>query len=38
MATCAARTSAEHAQALNMIELEFYGRRFLAIRLRSVQE
>jgi Family of unknown function (DUF6680) len=34
MGTRAARVSAEHVQALNMIDLEFYGARFLGMRFR----
>lgn len=38
MATRAARLSGEHVQALNMIDLVFYGRFFLGIRFRSQKE
>jgi hypothetical protein len=38
MATRAARVSAEHVQALNMIDLVFYGSRSLGIRQRSKSE
>lgn len=38
MGTRAARLSAEHVQALNMIDLAFYGSRILGIRRRSKKE
>lgn len=38
MATRAARVSADHVQALNMIDLVFYGRRILGIHRRSKTE
>lgn len=38
MATRAARVSMDHVQALNMIDLVFYGRRFLGIQRRSKSE
>ena len=38
MATRAARLSPEHVQALNMIDLAFYGQRILGIKHRSKQE
>ena len=38
MATRAARLSADHVQALNMIDLVFYGRRILGIHRRSKTE
>jgi hypothetical protein len=38
MATRAARVSAEHVQALNMIDLAFYGRRVFGIHRRSKAE
>lgn len=38
MATRAARISTEHVQALNMIDLVFYGRRILGIHRRSKTE
>ena len=38
MATRAARVSADHVQALNMIDLVFYGRRVLGIHRRSKEE
>lgn len=38
MATRAARVSADHVQALNMIDLVFYGRRVLGIHRRSKDE
>jgi hypothetical protein len=38
MATRAARLSAEHVQALNMINLAFYGQRFFGINRRSKGE
>lgn len=38
MATRAARLSPEHVQALNMIDLAFYGRRFLGIKRRTKRE
>ena len=38
MATRAARVSAEHVQALNMIDLVFYGQRILGIHRRTKTE
>lgn len=38
MATRAARVSADHVQALNMIDLVFYGQRILSIHRRSKAE
>ena len=38
MATRAARVSNEHVQALNMIDLAFYGRRVLGLHRRSKSE
>lgn len=38
MATRAARVAAEHVQALNMIDLAFYGRHILGIHRRSKSE
>jgi len=38
MATRAARVSADHVQALNMIDLVFYGQRILGIHRRSKSE
>lgn len=38
MATRSARVSADHVQALNMIDLIFYGRRILGIHRRSKTE
>ena len=38
MATRAARLSAEHVQALNMIDLTFYGHRVLGVQRRSKRE
>lgn len=38
MATRSARVSPDHVQALNMIDLAFYGRRVLGIRRRSKSE
>jgi hypothetical protein len=38
MATRAARLSTEHVQALNMIDLTFYGHRFFGIRRRTKRE
>lgn len=38
MATRAARLNAEHVQALNMIDLTFYGHRVLGIHRRSRRE
>lgn len=38
MATRAARLSADHVQALNMIDLVFYGKRILGINSRSKYE
>lgn len=38
MATRAARLSPEHVQALNMIDLVFYGNTFLGFRRRSKRE
>jgi hypothetical protein len=38
MATRAARLSPEHVQALNMIDIVFYGGSFLGFRRRSKQE
>jgi len=38
MATRASRLSAEHVQALNMIDLAFYGTRTLGIRRRTKRE
>lgn len=38
MATRAARVSAEHVQALNMIDLVFYGRRVLGVQRRTKSE
>jgi hypothetical protein len=38
MATRANRTAIEHVQALNMIDLAFYGGRFLGIHRRTKQE
>lgn len=38
MATRAARVSSEHVQALNMIDLAFYGQRVLGIHRRSKSE
>lgn len=38
MATRAARVSADHVQALNMIDLVFYGRQILGIHRRSKNE
>jgi uncharacterized protein DUF6680 len=38
MATRAAKVSTEHVQALNMIDLAFYGRRFFWTHLKSKKE
>ena len=38
MATRAARISADHVQALNMIDLVFYGRRVLGVQRRTKSE
>lgn len=38
MATRAARVSPEHVQALNMIDLEFYGRTVFGVRLQNRKE
>lgn len=38
MATRATRTSNEHVSALNMIDIEFYGRRILGIKLQTPSE
>jgi hypothetical protein len=38
MATRAARLSADHVQALNMIDLAFYGKRIFGIHRRSKKE
>lgn len=38
MATRAARMTNEHVQALNMIEMTFYGRRFLGARRQTQSE
>lgn len=38
MATRAARLSIDHVQALNMIDIEFYGRKLLGVRYQSTRE
>src|SRR5690349_12694666 len=38
MATRAARVSPDHVQALNMIDLAFYGKRILGVHRRSKSE
>jgi len=38
MATRAARVSTEHVQALNMIDIEFYGFKIFGLRLQSKKE
>ena len=38
MATRAAKVSAQHVQALNMIDIEFYGQKRFGIRLQSKSE
>jgi hypothetical protein len=38
MATRAARVSAQHVHALNMIDIEFYGRRVFGVRFQSKSE
>lgn len=38
MATRAARVSPDHVQALNMIDIEFYGSRIFGLRLQSKKE
>lgn len=38
MATRASRLSPDHVQALNMVNIAFYGRRFLRMRLQSAPE
>ncbi len=38
MATRAATVSAEHVRALNMIDIEFYGRRILGFRYQTKRE
>lgn len=38
MATRATRLSADHVQALNMIDIEFYGSRFIGFRFQSSKE
>lgn len=38
MATRAARLSAQHVQALNMIDIEFYGRKIIGYRYQSRSE
>lgn len=38
MATRAARVSTEHVQALNMIDMEFYGRKLFGFRFQNSKE